>query len=516
MSSTLRRSPAHGAMEPLYRLLATLLVVYGPAGVGGDLVLAPEKVDAVLGKRITLGCHIKLVPNITLIQSSWERQIASGREVLAVYHVDHGTYVHPEFAARVAFVSTTNRAVNISLSGVTLEDGGAYTCKVSTFPLGNGQATTQLNVLVEPKAYVSAGPDTLLEGEAESLVATCVAERGLPAAEVSWETELSGRVETRRRDEADGTASVHLRYLWTPGSAAQGKNLTCVVRHPTLETDFRIVYVLNVHFAPTVRMEGDEQNWYAGQANVTLSCNARANPPVREYRWARLDGPMPERVAVTSNRLAFTRPLTLNDSGVYRCQATNDIGAGSRDVSLWVQEPPSTTAATATTSPPGGGAAAGTARSPLTSPTLAPVQDNETLGLVAGGVAGGALVLILAVLAVCFSLLRKRRTFRGDYYTKQYLGPSDVQKETQVDVLQPHELHEVYGDKGSQEFKSKLCGDVICDGWAEPDRAYRPDGYQQTQHPHGLSNGSPYLPGGDGDYVAHQDGSVISRREWYV
>ncbi|KAM9811464.1 nectin-3-like protein isoform 2-T3 [Syngnathus typhle] len=416
MSSTLRRSPAHGAMEPLYRLLATLLVVYGPAGVGGDLVLVPEKVDAVLGKRITLGCHIKLVPNITLIQSSWERQIASGREVLAVYHVDHGTYVDPEFAARVAFVPTsTNRAVNISLSGVTLEDGGAYTCKVSTFPLGNGQATTQLNVLV----------------------------------------------------------------------------------------------------APTVRMEGNEQNWYAGQANVTLSCNARANPPVREYRWARLDGPMPERVAVTSNRLAFTRPLTLNDSGVYRCQATNDIGAGSRDVSLWVQEPPSTTAATATTTSPPGGGAASTARSPLTSPTLAPARDNETLGLVAGGAAGGALVLILAVLAVCFSLLRKRRTFRGDYYTKQYLGPSDVQKETQVDVLQPHE---VYGDKGSQEFKSKLCGDVICDGdvWAEPDLAYCPDDYQQTRHPHGLSNGSPYLPDGDGDYVAHQDGSVISRREWYV
>lgn len=95
--------------------------------------------------------------------------------------------------------------------------------------------------------YVSAGPAALLEGEGESLVATCVAERGLPAASVSWETELSGRVETQRREEADGTASVSARYLWKPRGDAQGENLTCVVRHPTLETDFRRDHTLNVH-----------------------------------------------------------------------------------------------------------------------------------------------------------------------------------------------------------------------------------------------------------------------------
>ncbi|XP_051933660.1 nectin-3-like protein [Hippocampus zosterae] len=525
-------------MEPFYGLFATLLVVHGLAGASGNLVAAPAKVDAVLGKMITLGCHIQMTADLTLIQTSWERQVPSGREVLAVYHVRHGTHVSPDFAHRVSFVSTTDRDVSISMKAVDLADQGSYTCKVSTFPLGNDQASTDVNVLVEPKVYVASGPAALLEGEGESLVATCVAERGLPAASVSWETELSGRAETQRREEADGTASVSARYLWKPRADAQGKNLTCVVRHPTLENDFRKDHTLNVHFAPTVLVKGEKKNWYAGQADVTLICEARANPPVREYAWARLDGAMPDGVSAVSNRFAFTRPLTLNDSGVYRCQATNQMGVRSYNVSLWVQEPPSTTAApVATTGGPPRVPAAGTARSPSDSPTPAPARDG-TLGVAAGAAAGAALVLILAPLAVCFSFLRKRRTFRGDYYTKQYLGPSDAQKETHMDVLQPHELQEVYGDRGggggSQELKAKLSADLIYgdeerggDDWAErglrllcrrlqrpqaaaPVRAARPRQRLAVPADDCRDNCA------DGDYVAHVDGSVISRREWYV
>lgn len=143
----------------------------------------------------------------------------------------------------------------------------------------------------------------------------------------------------------------------------------------------------------------------------------------------------------------------------------------------------------------------------------------------------------------------QRRTFKGDYYTKQYMGPSDMQKETQLDVLQPHELQEVYGDKtskGSQDLKPKLGGDIIYpddmpdrkdrDDWADrgdmglKEGNYYPNHYNtQNMHPCGppvhnprVNNGSPYLPedcygnGRDSDYVSHLDGSVISRREWYV
>jgi len=94
--------------------------------------------------------------------------------------------------------------------------------------------------------YVSAGPTALLDGGNESLVATCIAERGRPAAEVFWDTELYGRSERQSQDESNGTTSVHVHYMWKPQSYAQGKTLTCVVRHQALQTEFRIPYTLNI------------------------------------------------------------------------------------------------------------------------------------------------------------------------------------------------------------------------------------------------------------------------------
>lgn len=99
---------------------------------------------------------------------------------------------------------------------------------------------------VEPKVYVSAGSTPLLEGRNESLVAICIAERGRPEAEVSWESDLSGQSVTQTHDDANGTTSVQVSYMWRPQSYAQGKTLTCVVRHPALQTEFKIPYTLNV------------------------------------------------------------------------------------------------------------------------------------------------------------------------------------------------------------------------------------------------------------------------------
>ncbi|KAM8853952.1 nectin-3-like protein [Synchiropus picturatus] len=536
-------------------LLTSLLVLLGLACVGSNQVVVQDKVNAVLGKDITLTCRIDLGPNLNLTQSSWERHLPSGTITLAVFNPEYGISISSDYAKRISFVSPSIRDATITLTGVGFQDIGSYTCKVATFPLGNTQESTYVNVFVEPKVYVSAGPSALLDGGNESLVATCIAERGRPVAEVFWETELYGRSEKQSQDESNGTTSVQVSYMWQPQSYAQGKTLTCVVRHPALLTEFRIPYTLNIQFAPIVSIAGIEPNWYVGQRNVKFICDARANPPARQFSWVRLDGVMPKGVEISNNSFAFTRPLERNDSGVYRCEVTNDIGLRTQDVNLWVQDPPPTTTSPSTTAPPrhgtaGSGTAVDQQQALFTSPTLASLPDSS-LATIVGGAVGGVLILILLLILAGFCFMRQRRTFRGDYYTKQYLGPSDMQKEAQLDVLQPHELQEVYGDKiskGSQELKPKLGGDIIYpdytpeikdrDEWADggdnhrgiKEGNYYPDHYNnQNMHPCGppvhstmVSNGSPYMPedcydnGTDSDYVSHMDGSVISRREWYV
>lgn len=181
-------------------------------------------------------------------------------------------------------------------------------------------------------------------------------------------------------------------------------------------------------------------------------------------------------------------------------------------------------------------------RAHFTSPTQASPPDGS-LGTIVGGAVGGILILVLLMALAGAFYMRRRRTFRGDYYTKQYIGPSDMQKESQLDVLQPHELHDVYGNdsgNGSQDLKPKPEGDIIypdypndhkdMEAWSDNLSLKRENTYYSDHHNHHnvnpsgppLHNGSPYLQdecydnGTDSDYVSHVDGSVISRREWYV
>ncbi|XP_070987756.1 nectin-3-like protein [Oncorhynchus clarkii lewisi] len=545
---------------PLNGLQAStvLLLIYGFTCVCSNEVLVPERVSAVLGKNITLGCRVEVGTNLSLTQSSWERRLPSGTITLAVFNPQFGISISPDYTRRLSFLNPSVHDATIVLEGVGFQDIGSYTCKVATFPLGNTQASTTVNILVEPKVYVSAGSTALVDGGNESVAATCIAERGRPAAEVSWETELFGRSEVQTQDEPNGTSTTQVRYVLEPRRHSQGHTLTCVVRHPALQTEFRIPYVLNVQFAPEVTVVGYDQNWFVGQDNVKLDCGAKANPPAHHFSWTRLDGPMPDGVDIVNNTFTFTRPLERNDSGLYRCEVSNDIGPRGQDVHVWIQDPPPTTAPVPTTSTPLFLDTIGTSTAPnkrrgasghSTSPTLASLSDSS-LGTIVGGAVGGVLFLVLLLILGGACFMRQRRTFRGDYYTKQYLGPSDMQKESQLDVLQPHELQEVYGDgpnstyKGSQELKPKpgLGGDIIYpndiqdrDDWGDGHRGLREGSYfpaenQNTiHHPRGLpvhtptvTNGSPYLPedcfdnGTDSEYVSHMDGSVISRREWYV
>ncbi|XP_076616562.1 nectin-3-like protein [Chaetodon auriga] len=439
-------------------LLTSLLTLFVlTLGVSSFQVVVPEKVKAVLGKDITLSCRIEVGSNVSLTQSSWERCLPTGNITLAGFSPEFGIFISLGYVRRASFVSPSVQDVTITISGASFADIGPYTCTAVTYPLGITQASTHVDVLAEPKAYVSASPTALLDGGNESLVATCIAERGRPVAEVFWETELYGRSERQSMDEPNGTSTIHVRYMWQPQSYAQGKTLTCVVRHPALQTEFRIPYILSVQFAPMVSITGTDKNWHVGQENVRFICDAKANPRAHHFTWTRLDGSMPEGVEISNNSFAFTRPLDRNDSGVYRCEVMNDIGLRSQDVTLWVQDPPTTTAAPSTTASllhdaSGTSTAVDQRQALFTSLTPAPLPDSSQ-GAIVGRAVGGVLFLILLLILVGACNMSRRRTFRGDCNTKLCLSPSDMQKESQLEMRELQEDYEDKTSKGSQMWQ---------------------------------------------------------------
>ncbi|MED6264715.1 hypothetical protein CHARACLAT_017576 [Characodon lateralis] len=410
---------------------------------------------------------------------------------------------------------------------------------------------------VEPKVYVSAGSAALIDGGNDTVVATCIAERARPPAEVSWESDLFGQSEVQLFDDVNGTTSTQVRYIWQPTRHVQGHALTCVVRHPALQSDFRIPYQLNVQFAPDISVVGYDGDWYVGRENVQMTCKANANPPAHHFRWIRLDNEMPEGVEMRNSTLLFLRPLHRNDSGVYRCEVANDINLRSRDVRILIQDPPtmpSTITAPVLTSSSSSTFVVDKGHVLLSSPTLEALPESN-LGSIVGGAVGGALslLLVLSLVGVCY--LRKPQTFHGSYYTKQNHGPADLQRAPGQHELRPTKAsnsaynrdhdREEWGDRElkHEHRHNEYNGEKYpINGYT---RAMRESGrlnHQQTHHqenvqfsspqrarctryPHPSKpqgNGYPYLSddrydnGADGDYVSHTDGSVISRREWYV
>ena len=78
-------------------------------------MIVPDKVNAVLGKNITLGCRIEVGSNLT--QSSWERHLRSGPITIAVYNPEFGISVSREYANRVSFLSPSVHDATIILEG---------------------------------------------------------------------------------------------------------------------------------------------------------------------------------------------------------------------------------------------------------------------------------------------------------------------------------------------------------------------------------------------------------------
>ena len=117
------------------------------AGVSCSQVVVPQRVSAVLGKNVTLECRVDIdsEKNLTLTQSSWERRLPSGAVTLAVYNPEFGISI-PELSHRLHFRSPSFFDATIVLENVGFADVGIYTCKAATFPMGNSQASTTLNV----------------------------------------------------------------------------------------------------------------------------------------------------------------------------------------------------------------------------------------------------------------------------------------------------------------------------------------------------------------------------------
>ncbi|XP_061086152.1 nectin-4-like [Conger conger] len=268
-----------------------------------------------------------------IVQVSWskERPDRTKETIITAHHTD-GSTEFGRFSGRVQFESS-DTMVNSALIILSTEvsDEGTYICHVSTFPSGNFER--QLSLIVWTTPISSLDSVVMVEGQSFGVAATCRAV-ARPAPRLAWDTELTGHAQNRSSE--GGAVSTH--FSLHPLRGMDGKQLDCLVWHPSQAQPRRHRNRLAVHYPPDAAIRGYDGNWYMGLEGVALKCDSGGNPKPQSIVWSRKDMSLPQGVEVRNDTLVFGRPLALTDAGLYQCVAENSVSASKAELQIHIKE----------------------------------------------------------------------------------------------------------------------------------------------------------------------------------
>nr|XP_055029627.1 nectin cell adhesion molecule 1b isoform X2 [Misgurnus anguillicaudatus] len=491
-----------------------LLVAWNaPAGNGQAVQTDPSK-SGFVGDTVELRCvFINSKPPVKISQVTWQKLINGTKQNVATANPALGVSVLPPFKDRVSFKHPAVRQrtpssledTTIVFSSLRLSDEAAYICEYTTFPAGNRENMVNLTVFAQPVTKMMLTSHTIVARTAKNkmAVATCTSANGKPPSVIKWETNLKGEASFQETRNPNGTVTVRSNYLVVPSRESHKQKLTCIVTYRAERYTESVI--LNVQYEPEVKIEGFDGNWYLNRQNVQLTCNADANPAVTVYQWKLLNGSLPNNVEIKNNTLFFKGPVTNELTGTYICDATNSIGTRSGLVEVNVTDFPILP----------------TTMNPKTS------LEQHGSGAAIGGAVGGVALLIAAIALLVFFLRRRQRTFKGDYSTKKHVFGNGYSKAGGVPTHPPVPKNLQYPDDSDDEKKPAQItgpgsfegGDRDFDGNSEDlKRPYFTvdEGESRDYDERTLAFQYDPEPEITDDMVSQTDGSVISKKEWYV
>uniref|UniRef100_A0A3Q2FCC3 Nectin cell adhesion molecule 1b n=1 Tax=Cyprinodon variegatus TaxID=28743 RepID=A0A3Q2FCC3_CYPVA len=466
-----------------------------------------------VGSQVELRCiFVNSNPPVKISQVTWQKLVNVTKQNVAIANPALGVSVLPPFKERVAFKQAEVRYrpsledTTIVFSNLQLSDEAAYICEYTTFPAGNRENMVNLTVFARPTTRMTlTAPTIVARGQKRKMtVATCVSANGKPPSVIKWDTRLKGEPTFQETRNPNGTVTVRSNYVVVPSRETHKQKLTCIVTYQKERITDSVV--LNVQYEPEVKIEGFDGNWYLNRPNVQLTCRADANPPVTIYQWKLLNGSLPRTVEIKNNTLFFKEPVNYDLAGTYVCDATNSIGTRTGIVDVNITDLP--------------------INPPYQGEGVSPEQHNT--GAIIGGAVGGVILVVIAAILLFIFLRRRQRTFKGDYSTKKHVFGNGYSKAGGLPAHPPITKNLQFPEDSDDEKKPgqigstggfEAIGDRNFD--AESEDLKRPyftvdEGESRDYEERTLA--FQYDPESEiaDDMVSQTDGSVISKKEWYV
>ncbi|XP_069798520.1 nectin-1 [Narcine bancroftii] len=355
------------------------------AAAASQHVKVETRVSGFVGQQALLRCQfVDPAETLTVTQVTWVKDPSGAKINLAVHNPELGIHYPTEMGGRIHFRNPSLQDATLVIDSLQLDDDGVYSCEFATYPSGNQEAATNLTVLATPENTATA---LLVQaGESEIPVATCISERGKPAASIAWRGGVSGNISTQVKADPAGTITVTSHYLAVPSGKIDGLQMQCIVTQAALLQPEVIKVTLSVQYPPMVTIEGYDDNWYLDRKHASLTCNVKANPKANTFSWRMNGGEIPPNVRINGHQLTVDT-VTFKMNSTFTCEATNSLGKSSGSVDIVVRESQK----------------AGTGNA----------------GAIAGGVVGGILALLLVVCLAGYLLRRRKMEVSGTYDPKR-------------------------------------------------------------------------------------------------
>ncbi|XP_022793275.1 hemicentin-1-like [Stylophora pistillata] len=207
----------------------------------------------------------------------------------------------------------------LNFTSISRNDAGNYTCEASN-RCGKDSKTEAMDVFFGPELTqftTSAVHHKVCQNDVISL--NCAADAYPPVTSYQLFENGSAILDTNTSG------------MWSRNMSTMGVFIYKCFANNTYETGNSERILINVYVPPSIQ-EIDNQKITEGN-NVTLTCQASGDPPPETF-WIKPDGRR-----VTKKVLTLTN-ITSNETGEYRCEATNYCGNVSRTASVYVQYGP--------------------------------------------------------------------------------------------------------------------------------------------------------------------------------